>query len=402
MSDNQFHARFSMSRLPRIIECPGSVSMEEAIMKERGDVEEPCSEYANKGTYLHSVMEDLLTRDVYKVDKILHEDKRTNAEYVEAIESLLAWVFAQKMEHGENFDEEFIEQKVSLAGFIPDTNNDLLEESEGTMDYTFSVRRTLYVVDWKFGSILVYPDSDQLIGYAAGKLRNLENAKKYDKVVCVIGQPFSGDEVIKTETFTTDEIIRWVKHVLSPALLKTMADPWILSPTEKACQFCKGKARCSARKAKAFQIAQDVFKLHAELPNIISLDELSKTMDDFEFLDQYIRDLASYAFDVLCSGTPIKGYKVVKGRANREWKNPKAAQSVLEENGYEIEDVSEIKFFSPAAVEKIISKEDKKSEWFAELIHKGEDKLSLAKEKDKRPAVNFKTAEQIFEDHVEP
>ena len=401
MSDNQFHARFSMSRLPRIIDCPGSVPLEALVMEERGDVDEPRSEYANKGTYLHSIMEDYLTRDVYKVDTVLDEDRRTNAEYVDAIESLLAWVFARKLEFGDDFEDEFIEQTVSLKGFISHANNDLLEESEGTMDYTFRVKRTLYVVDWKFGAIPVYPDSDQLIGYAAGKLKDPEHARKYGRVVCVIGQPFSGDEVIKTAIFTVDEILRWVKHVLSPALLQTKADPWILNPTEKACQFCKGKSRCSARKAKAFQIAQDVFKLHAELPYLVSVDELAKTMKDFEFLDAYIRDLSTYAFDWICAGNQIKGFKVVHGRSNRAWKDEKKAQRLLEEKGYELEELSEVKFFSPAATEKIISKEDRKSEWFLELFTKSEGKLTLTVESDKRPAVDFKTVEQIFGDFVE-
>jgi hypothetical protein len=42
------HARFSQSKLPRIIRCPGSVMYD--------DVDQGTSTFADEGTYLHSLM----------------------------------------------------------------------------------------------------------------------------------------------------------------------------------------------------------------------------------------------------------------------------------------------------------------------------------------------------------
>lgn len=393
------HARFSMSKLPRILECPGSVPLIEEYLKEIGTQEERQSKDASKGTFLHSIMADHLTRDDFRVTEVLHEDKTTNIDYVNAVESLLAWVFAQKAIYGDDY-VDFVETVVSLKGFIEFTQNDLLEEVEGTGDYAFITGKTLYVCDWKFGNIQVNPSSHQLLGYAAGFLKNPEHANRFNKVVTVIGQP-TGQEVIKMEEYSRDEIIRWIKHTLSPGLRKTKANPPILNPSEGACRFCMVKSRCSARKDMAYRIAQDVFKIHAQLPNLLSVDELAKVMNDFEFLDQYIRDLSSYAFKYISTGRSIPGYKVVSGRSQRVWKDEKHAVKVLATMGFEPEDLSEIKFYGPAKVEKVIGKALAKTESFLNLVTKSEPSLTLTKESDKRPAINFLTADQVFADFVE-
>ena len=47
------HAKYSPSKLPRIVTCPGSVQLCEGLTQSQ-------SSYANEGTMLHQVVEDCL------------------------------------------------------------------------------------------------------------------------------------------------------------------------------------------------------------------------------------------------------------------------------------------------------------------------------------------------------
>jgi len=386
------HARFSPSKLPRIIQCPGSVKMCENVPRM------PSSSDAQEGTYLHSVVEDYLTRDEYSVSTVLHKDPLKHVEFRDAVEEILDWVFALKAQHSGQETTEMIETRLSCKDFEEHTGCSLLDEVEGTVDYIFSVNRILYVCDWKFGKgIIVDPSSSQLLGYTAGALKSPANAEKYDKVVCVIGQPrgHNEDHFRQTE-YTVPEVLRWIKHTLSPALQETLADYPILRPSVDACRWCDVKMTCRARLAMANEIASQVFKIYAEIPDRVPLAELSEFLVKAPVLESYIKDINNYAFNIIIAGGEVPDHKVVRGRSNRTWENETVARQVLEEHGYDVSELSEVKFFGPAKVEKVLSKADRQAEFFKNLIIKPEGKLTLANVSDKREPVKFQTAEEVF------
>jgi len=396
------HARFSPSKLPRIIACPGSAQLCEEIEHELGSSTE--SSYAQEGTYLHSITEDHLTRDAYAVETILDKDPDVHAEYKSAVETILDFAFGLRVQLKDYEDYvEYIEARVSCAGFEEFAKCDLLNEVEGTVDWMIKSNRTLYIIDWKFGKgVVVSPTSAQLLGYAAGGLKNPEFARNFDRVVCIIGQPRVGDDFFNSVTYTVEEVLRWVKHELSPALQETKARPPILRPSVEACRWCAVGVSCKARHSMALSLAESAFKIYAELPDRVSVSALSEFLDLAPNLDQYIKDLTNFAFETIQKGGIFPGYKVVRGRANRVWVNEETAKIALEERGYDVSELSEVKFWGPAKVEKVLKKADKKDESFLPaLITKPEGKLTLAKEDDAREAVSFKTAEQIFADYVE-
>jgi len=406
MSDNvknETHARFSPSKLPRILDCPGSVQLTEAWLAERGDVAEHQSVHAAKGTYLHSVMEDHLLRDQFEITTVLHEDTATHNDYKDACETLLRWVTTLKASAGEDYVEH-IENAVTLAGFEEYANNDLLTDVAGTVDYTLTTGQVLHVADWKFGNILVDPETPQLLAYAAGALKNPTYASQFKKIICYIGQPFSGDNCIKHVEYSVDDVLRWIRFELSPALLKTKATPPILNPTNKACQWCDIKARCSARKHIAMKNAETIFAAYKQVhenPHLVTIEELALALDVMEFNDKYTRDIANYAFNYIQTGRDIPGYKVVKGKSNRCWKDELAARIALEDLGFDVSLLSDVKFYGPAKVEKIVGKVTAKSKEFLALITKPEPGLTLAKATDKREAINFQSAEEAFSDYVD-
>lgn len=395
MSDNQ-HAVFSPSKLPRIIQCPGSVQITDGMTQ--GEQ----SSFAKEGTFLHSVVEDYLTRDEYQVTTRLDEDDEKNRDYVDAVNTVLDHCFTVKAALGDQEYLEHIEHTVSLKGFAEAYDNALLCDVAGTCDWSLAYGRTLRITDWKFGKgVIVNPDSDQLRAYAAGALKNPEYASQFDKVICVIGQPRVGDEAFSQVEYAVSDILRWVKHVLSPALLKTKAVPPILSPSPSACRWCLAGLTCRARHENAHKVAAEIFKAATALPDKVTPEEIAKILDMIPTWDTYVKDITNFAFREITSARTIPGYKVVQGKSNRAWVNPEVAKDVLEEQGYDVSELSEVKFFGPAAVEKEIGKKNLKgADWFTELIHKPKGKLTLTTESDPRPAAVIQSPEEIFTDFV--
>jgi hypothetical protein len=123
-------------------------------------------------------------------------------------------------------------------------------------------------------------------------------------------------------------------------------------------------------------------------------------MQKIPMLDQYIKDVKGYALHQVASGHDIPGYKVVRGRSLRKWVDEEQAQQALAHAGYELEDLSEVKFYSPAQVEKVIGKKKAKEDFFTTLVFKPEGKLTLADIADKRPAVQM-DASTVFADFAD-
>lgn len=386
------HALFSPSKLPRIIRCPGSARYDSAGHN---------SSYADEGTYLHSLVEDYLTREVYQVPKdvSLHSDRAKHEDYASAVEACLEWIFTLKASNP-NFTSEFIEAQVTLKDFADYTDCAQMSDVAGTVDYLFIVGREIYVVDWKFGKgVVVYPDSEQLRAYALGALKNVVNAGFYDKVHCVIGQPRVGDDPFRTCTYSVTELLSWLSDTLAPALRQTMSNDPIFCPSDKACRWCVRRTRCEARHEEALKVAEDVFAAHAVIKPVVSegvsLEALKLVLDKASLLKGYIKDISNFAFQTIAAGNSFPGYKLVAGRSIRKWANEETAKEVLEEHGFDISELSEIEFYSPTKVEKVLKKQANEK-FFTDLVIKPAGAATLTVETDSREALKFQTAEEVF------
>jgi len=398
------HARFSPSKLPRIIQCPGSVKLIEAL-----NAEQTSSSAAEEGTYLHGVVAGHLLAGLGTITRPLHEDLKKHQEYKDACEDILFWVSQLHAQHAGLAPMTYVEHRVSLASLAVPHDCEYLRDVAGTADYIFICAGTLYVCDWKFGrGVVVEPDSDQLKAYAAGALAAFPGI--CNKVVLTIIQPRIPFDPVKSVEYTVEDINRWVRYDLVPALNKIDLEVPYLCPSEKACKWCplaKDPSKCRARYEMAQQVASDVFSVFAKLPqnqpqniDLVTPEELSELMQKIPMLDQYIKDIKGYALHQVASGRGIPGYKVVRGRSLRKWVDEEQAQHALELAGYELEDLSEVKFYSPAQVEKVIGKKKAKEDFFTTLVFKPEGKLTLADVADKRPAVQM-DASTVFADFAD-
>ena len=393
--DSTPHAKFSPSKLPRIIRCPGSAQLCENIDQKE-------SSAASEGSYLHSVVEDHLTREEYFVTDSLHQDPVKHADYKNAVEEILQFVFRLKASNTGAADfTEHIENYVSLKDFASHFICEDLVDVAGTLDYSLLANRTLWVCDWKFGKgVKVYPDTEQLKAYACGEIKSIARAGLIDRVICVIGQPRLGDQAFEEQEYTTQELLDWLDQYLAPALKLTHSPTPVLHPSEKACKWCLVSCRCKARHDMAMGVAEQVFAIHAKLPNDVSLDDLREVLDKIPMLDQYTKDITNYAFNLIKNGNSLPGYKLVSGRSIRKWVDEVLAKEILEREGYDVSTLSEVKFFGPAKVEKIIGKRSKE-DFFQQLVVKPTGAPTLTMDIDKREALKFDSASEVFANYAD-
>lgn len=388
------HALYSPSKLPRIISCPGSVNLTR-------DMEDTTNKYAEEGTMLHGIMELLLKRNEFIVpDSIIAEYSLVD-EQIEALTDCLDYVFAL-LNKQEDESYTLVEANVTLEGFSYLLKCDELCDVSGTLDLLISVpsNRKMYVIDWKFGKGEVWPDSAQLKAYALAALRNETVMKNFDSVHIIIGQPrlYMGD-IFKELTTTPDELLSWAKEELVPALEQVNNVPGVFNPSEKACQWCLGKTSCKARHTKNLETAQEVFKVYADLPDKVDIQEVVDLLAKSKDLVKYIKDLENFVRNKLMNGHNVPGLKVVEGRSIRKWVNEdEIKQVLLDKYDLEWENIHTNKFKSPNQIEKILK--SKKAKEIKEFIVKPKGAPTVVPESDKRKAIKFKTAEEAFADFI--
>lgn len=145
------------------------------------------------------------------------------------------------------------------------------------------------------------------------------------------------------------------------------------------------------------QTAADVFKANAKLPNEITPAEVSEFLKRVDGLLAMAKDLKAYAINHIKQGKDVPDWKLVSGRSTRKWISESAAAQYLEEQGCEIEDIYVSKMVTAPAAEKIL-RQFKKDPDFQALIEKTYGDPTLVSSKSNKPALKFKTAEEVFQD----
>lgn len=378
------HANYSPSRLSRIIACPGSVSLIEA-MKEKGTVpfESVSSPEAEEGTRMHKVTERL-DITMAKTSKSIYEaaeDLGINREDTEVAKECLD--YAATIKNAILPKGQYIETTESVVSLSPFG----LPEVWGTSDKTILAlsELTAHVIDWKFGRGVEVSaiENVQLMAYGAGSIGWPTHIKR---IHLHIVQPLIGN--FSSWNISAPDLFKWVHVKLAGAIADSKSVDPVFNPGMPQCRWCEAKSNCKYHYMSVIQRAQEVFTLAKQDKNILQPEQIAKILAHEDFIKKAFKDFATYGFNQLRDGKPFPGYKLVRGRANRKWVDEaKAAQYIGEHAPHiDTEKMFVSKFFSPAAAEKL-SRALAKDQEFQKLIHKPEGKLSLAVEADNRKAV---------------
>jgi 3-hydroxyisobutyrate dehydrogenase-like beta-hydroxyacid dehydrogenase len=106
-----------------------------------------------------------------------------------------------------------------------------------------------------------------------------------------------------------------------------------------------------------------------------------------DLVEKWINDLRDLAHQILESGEPVAGYKLVPKRAMRQWVDEDKAYFALSKLGVDRSELVETALLSPAKVEKILKKS--KLSLPDDIVVAVSSGTTIAPESDPRSAVVF-------------
>lgn len=410
------HSQVGASTCERWWNCPGSNALIATLPTPSN------TSYAAEGTIAHAVCEDVLKNKVhfnakwdatYKIGEIYEEGDyqfEVTEEMADAVNLYVNTILedAKRIEcnlrksvqlsgnnkeawkHWDKETQERINQTwVNIEQ--PFTLDDVDSEARGTNDASIFVPgETLIVYDFKYGRGVAVEavENKQMLYYAIGAAG--KDLEKFKSIELVIIQPRAEHPQGPVRRWvTTPQYVSTFKKELTKRIKNTRVSTETV--TGKWCRFCNAKMICPATRTKVNELAKADFQAPMKsntlkTPDKLTPLELKVLLDNADLIENYIKEVREYAYNLLDRGGTVEGYKLVKGgKAHRKWENEDLATSMLElEFGDEI---FETKLKSPAKIEKL----GKSAKEVVELYAiRPDSKLVLAKDTDVRERQNQK------------
>jgi hypothetical protein len=390
------HSLFSASDSPRWTRCYGALAFTKDIPN-RG------SASADEGTAAHtlaaSVLEDPDCRTAwdYQGDRI-DAGARTfevTREMAEAVHRYALHV--QDLAAG---GEMLVEQRVNYSRFLGvdaglgwGTSDAVIMRADGE----------LIIVDLKYGANpknrVDAEDNDQLRLYALGAWDSFSMLGDFDRVRMVIVQPRL--DHVSEWVQTVDELKAWAVSAKMAAAhahaILQRGEPKAdeLTPGDKQCKWCSGKATCPAARAKIEQdIAADFGDLDASpVPHVAARtdDALGLAMASVEYVEAWCKAVRAETERRLLAGTEVQGWKLIEGRmGSRAWSDADAAEAMLKSFRLKVEEMYDLKLISPTSAEKLAKAQAIGPKQWAKaqaLIDRSPGKPSVAPASHKAPAL---------------
>lgn len=321
------------STAKRVINCPGSVALCQKVPPK------PSSKYADEGTLLHNVMAELLGSD-----KELRHVLDMEYNGIKLTGDLLDEKVRPAMDAINEIDPEAkleyaVEQTVSFG--------DLLPGVFGSCDLIGRIGDRAIVLDWKFGDGVAVEaeENPQLLFYTAAAIRTpaLEWVfKDVKEIECIIVQP----PKIKRWVTSFDRVRQFERELVYA--VKQSAKPDAPLKIGEHCRWCAAKPICPLMTGAVDRATQTQIKE-------LDAEQLGQMLERAAVLENWISDLRALAMQVLESGNPVPGYKLVAKRATRQWRDEETAKAALCAL-LPITEVTETSLISPAQAEKKLKK----------------------------------------------
>lgn len=426
------HSTLGPSSAERWMTCSGSVALSQGIV-------EKSSEFADEGTAYHHLAavclkdgknaEDFIDSTILvcengdtEIDPQDHDCyvglsfrefkvDRANADYVQQyIEYVRLAAFNAEL---------WVEQEVPI---------DHLTEEEGGMGTADAIvwnadQRELAVIDLKFGrgNEVDAVDNYQMRMYALGAIQKYAvQINGVQEIRMVIIQPRAGDGRPKEWVIPVTELMEFgekVKRasksvwaalemynelVAANMLQGDVFDQWCdqyLLASEKACLWCKAKARCPRIAREVAEAAAVDFEdlTQTELPVVIDElpgkhpnQDLANKMLKCNLIEGWIKAVRAEVEAELVAGREVPHFKLVQGKkGNRQWVSDEQALALLKKMRLKVDEIYDLSLKSPTAITKMLKDTPKRLERVEALITQADGKLSVAHESDKREAVTI-------------
>lgn len=376
------HALLGASSSHRWLHCTPSARLEETLPN-------TTSTYANEGHLAHEIAElkvrkafvDPMGQRAFNTKlKKLQEDKAYDAEMLLHTDTYVDYI--SSVVHGFNSPPYIaVEKKLNYSGYVP--------EGFGTGDCIIIGADTMYVIDLKYGKgIPVSADNNsQMMLYALGAFAEYSFLYDIRKIKLVIVQPRL--DSISEYQITIEDLIWWGESI-KPVAQKAFNGVGEYVSGDH-CRFCRAKALCRSRTDFNLELEN---KINIK-PPLLSNTEVGQILLRAQNLTKWIADLEEYAFNECLAGREVEGWKVVEGRAIRQFTDHDEAFNILQLNGIEEAMLYERKKITLAATEKLVGK-TKFKELLQQLVNTPQGKPTLAPASDKRDAYKRSSVEYDF------
>ncbi len=391
------HSSIGASSAYRWFECPASVRMSVNAPPQEDTI------YAKQGTAAHWVVDQFFkawqkdqTIDLYSyVGLPAPNGYELEDEDIEAVEKFVNFVLDLLKEGKYILHSEAEFELSAIYDGLFGTSDIVMMESN---------MKRLKVIDYKHGSGIPVEvvDNKQLLYYALGAI--LFACKKHGIGLLDVmgwGHVFSEVEIIVAQPRCRHKDGAFRRWVIPAAKLEAFALELAQKAKETSkkdapfkvgdhCRFCPALATCPAFNNKTFELAQADFKgvshpsnLNLPAPEALTVHQIKKIMDFADLIAAFLKAVEANALHRMNHGEVIEGYKLVKKKSNRDWKNEDEAKETLSLYVKE-EDLFEKKFLSPAKAEKL-GKDVKKA--VETLTFKPDNGSTIAPEHDPREAI---------------
>lgn len=353
------HAKFSPSKMQRIIACPGSVALESALPDSR-------SSYADEGTVAHDMAARCLRVGKDTIDFIgasadvnpqgavgwamaPHTGKfQINQSFADYVQSYVDMV--RRLAHGKLL---LVEQRVGFSEAAG------AEGQFGTADVVIIDTGTgeIWVIDLKFGmGVKVYAEgNEQALTYAAGVLETYaEILPPITKINLVISQPRLDHEDhwectladVQNHVRKMHEAVTKAECGLAMYQDNKVVPEVYFAAGDKQCKFCKAKAFCptlAASVAGAMELDFAAFNTVEGINQVVAGPRpvapspalIGARYGMLDLVEEWVKAVRSETERMVFAGMDVIGpdgerMKLVEGRkGSRAWKDEQIAEGRL-------------------------------------------------------------------------
>ncbi|TDX21649.1 uncharacterized protein DUF2800 [Modicisalibacter xianhensis] len=384
------HARLGPSGADRWATCPGAPAMEAPFPN-------TSSPFAEWGTRCHEIAESTLLSSGAPI-ALTHTpgDEEDRLEKADVAQTYVDYVLGIVKETG---GELLVEARLDISPWVPDCFG---TADAVILDYA---GKTIHVADLKGGSgvPVSVEDNRQLKLYGLGAYNDYGWMGDFERVMLHIVQPRTGNYGESWE-IGVDDLLAFGEEMRAAAQ-RTRDPDAPLVPSEKGCRFCKAAAVCPELARQNLAAAEALFDDAPPLPaNItqpdlpapqqLTREQVAAILSHSGRITNWLKAIEAHAQAALEAGEELPGYKLVRGRSNRRWIDERQAQQVILKTLYEMTDstsearelaIQPAKLRTPAQVEKVLGKQKAILE---ELTEKPEGRVTIARESDKRVAID--------------
>jgi len=353
------------STAKRVINCPGSVALVQKMPPKLG------GDAADEGTLCHNAMATLLEDPSLEIKSVLGVKYNDQTLTEDLIDEKIIPAMAALTEIDPDGDMEYqIEAHVNFGKLLPNVF--------GSADLIGRIDDRAIILDWKFGRGAVdVEENEQLLFYAAAAMRTkgLEWAfEGVSEVEMVIVQP----PAVKRWTTTIARVKQFERDLVHAVTASQNA----VAPLKVGdhCRYCPAKPICPQMTGAA----ERALKVQIKELDPAKIGQYLATAD---LVEKWISDLRDLALQILESGEPVPGYKLVPKRAMRTWVDEDKAYFALSKLGVDRSELVETALLSPAKVEKILKRS--KLSLPDDIVVSVSSGTTIAPESDPRSAVVF-------------